>query len=99
MSVIKRLSLYEFTLYGQDLVSIVRIIEGFFFLKKIYESFAGTLETVRNREVSVQTGWTVLVAEGRKCVHENYALSVRKCTHGEKVTWGVWRLTLAPGLP
>ena len=54
VSVIKRLSLYEFTLYGQDLVSIVRIIEGFFFLKKIYESFAGTLETVRNREVSVQ---------------------------------------------
>ena len=60
----------------------VRIIEGFFFLKKIYESFAGTLETVRNREVSVQRGWTVLVAQGRMCVHENYAPSVRKCTHG-----------------
>ena len=29
----------------------VRIIEGF--LKKIYENFFGTLETVRNREVSV----------------------------------------------
>ena len=60
MSVIKRLSLYEFTLYGQDLVSTVRIREspyyrGFFFLKKIYESFAGTLEIVRNREVSVRT--------------------------------------------
>ena len=86
------------------MVSIVRIREspyyrGFFFLKKIYESFAGTLETVRNREVSVQRGWTVLVAQGRMCVHENYALSVRKCTHGEKVTWGVWRLTLAPRLP
>ena len=41
------------------MVSIVRIREslyyrGFFFLNKIYESFAGTLETVRNREVSVQ---------------------------------------------
>ena len=43
--------------------------------------------------------WTVLVAEGRMCVHENYAPSVRKCTHGEKVTWEVWRHTLAPGLP
>ena len=69
------------------MVSIVRIREspyyrGFFFLKKIYESFAGTLETVRNREVSVQRGWTVLVAQGRMCVHENSAPSVRKCTHG-----------------
>ena len=30
----------------------VRIME-FFFLKKIYENFVGTLETVRNREESV----------------------------------------------
>ena len=51
-SVIKRyLSLYEFTLWGQDLVSIVRIRESI--LKKIYESFVGTLETVHNIEVSV----------------------------------------------
>ena len=35
----------------------VRIVE--FFLKKIYENFVGTLETVRNREVSVQRGSTV----------------------------------------
>ena len=36
----------------------VRITEGF--LKKIYqENFVGTLETVRNREVSVPRGWTV----------------------------------------
>ena len=48
---IKRLSLYEFTLWGQDLVSVVRIIEVF--LKKIYENFVGVLETVRNIEVSV----------------------------------------------
>ena len=39
-------------------MSVVRIREspyyrGFFFLKKIYENFVGTLETVRNREVSV----------------------------------------------
>ena len=51
-SVIKRLSLYEFTLWGQDLVSVVRIRESPYyrgsFLKKIYENFVGTLETVRN---------------------------------------------------
>jgi len=37
----------------------VLIIEGFF-LKKIYENFVVTLETVRNREVSVRRGSTVL---------------------------------------
>ena len=51
-SVIKRLSLYEFTLWGQDLVSVVPIRESPYyrgsFLKKIYENFVGTLETVRN---------------------------------------------------
>ena len=51
MSVIKRLNLYEFTLWGRDLVSVVRIREspyyrGFYFFKKIYENFVGTLETV-----------------------------------------------------
>ena len=64
MSVIKRLSFYEFTLRGRDLVSVVRIREspyyGGIFLKKIYENFVGTLETVRNREVSVTRGSTVL---------------------------------------
>ena len=64
MSVIKRLSLYEFTLWGRDLVSVVRIREspyyrGFYFFKKIYENFVGTLETVRNREVSVPRNSTV----------------------------------------
>ena len=55
LSIIKRLSAYEFTLWGRDLVSVVRIrvrvIEVF--LKKIHENFVGTLETVRNIEVSV----------------------------------------------
>ena len=64
MSVIKRLSFYEFTLRGRDLVSVVRIREspyyGGVFLKKIYANFVGTLETVRNREVSVPRGSTVL---------------------------------------
>ena len=45
-------------------MSVVRIREspyyGGVFLKKIYENFVGTLETVRNREVSVPRGSTVL---------------------------------------
>ena len=45
MSVIKRLSLYEFTLWGRDLVSVVRLVS-------VYRKY-GTLETVRNLEVSV----------------------------------------------
>ena len=58
MSVIKRLSLYESTLWGRDLVSVqsvlerVRIIEVFF-LMKIYGNFVGTLETLRNRGVRI----------------------------------------------
>ena len=47
----------NFTLWGRDLVSLVRIREslyyGGFFLKKIYENFLGTLENVRNGEVTV----------------------------------------------
>ena len=47
----------EFTLWGRDLVSVVCIRKSpyyrGFFLKKLYENFVGTLETVRNREVSV----------------------------------------------
>ena len=31
----------------------VRIIDFFFFFKKIYKNFVGTLETVRNREMSL----------------------------------------------
>ena len=63
VSIIKRLSLYEFTLWGQDLVSVVRIRESpyyresilqrFFFLQQIYENFVRTLETVSDREVSI----------------------------------------------
>ena len=51
VSIIKRLSSYEFTLWGRDLVFVVRIME--FFLKKIYDNFVGILKTVRNREVPV----------------------------------------------
>ena len=57
VSVIERLSLYEFTLWGRDFVSIVCIREsryyGGYFLKKIYENFVRTLEAVRNREESI----------------------------------------------
>ena len=56
----KRLSLYEFTLWGRDLVSVVHIRESLysrgFFFNKIYENFVGTLETVCNIEVSVFKG-------------------------------------------
>ena len=48
----KEVKFYEFTLWGQDLLSVVRIREGLYFrgsfLKKIYENFVGTLETVHN---------------------------------------------------
>ena len=57
VSVIKRLSLYEITLWGRDFVSVVRIREsryyGVFFFKKTHENFVRTLETVCNREESV----------------------------------------------
>ena len=56
-SIIKRLSLHEFTLWGQDLVSVVCIRGSPYyrgsFLKKIYENFVGALETVHNIEVCV----------------------------------------------
>ena len=52
VSVIKWLCLYEFTIWGRDLVSVVLVIELFFF-KKIYENLVGTLKTVRNIEVAV----------------------------------------------
>ena len=70
MSVIKRISSYEFTLWGRDLVSVVRSRKSPYyrvlFLKKTYENFVGTLEAVHNREVSrirevfVPRGWTVV---------------------------------------
>ena len=47
----------NFTLWGRDLVSVVRIRESLYyggvFLNKIYENFVGTLENVRNGEVTV----------------------------------------------
>ena len=51
VSVIKRLCLYEFTIWGRDLVSVVLVIE--FVFKEIYENLVGTLKTVRNIEVAV----------------------------------------------
>ena len=53
----KRLILYEFTLWGRDLVSVVHIrktpyYSGFSQTEYIL-NFVGTLKTVRNREVSV----------------------------------------------
>ena len=57
VSVIERLRVCEFTLWGRDLVAVVSVRESpyyrGFFLKKIYENFVGTLKTVRNIEVSV----------------------------------------------
>ena len=64
MSVIKRLILYEFTLWGRDLVSVIYIRNSPYyrgFLQKIYENFVGTLETVRSREVSVPRGSSVFL--------------------------------------
>ena len=66
----KEVKFYEFTLWGQDLVSVVRIRESPYFrgsfLKKIHENFVGALETVHNnrgvciREVCVLRGLTVV---------------------------------------
>ena len=53
MSGIKSLSLYEFTFWGRDVVSVVRIRESPCHRKKTYDNFVETLETVRSREVSV----------------------------------------------
>ena len=55
MSVIKRLSLYEFTLMGPRFSLVVLSVSDrgiFFFFFLIYENFVGTLETVRYREES-----------------------------------------------
>ena len=63
VSVIKKLTLYEFTLWGRDLVAVVRIREspyyGGFFKKKVCDNFVGTLITVRYKEVSVTRGSTI----------------------------------------
>ena len=56
-SVIKRLSLYEFSLRGREFVSIVFLR---LFLQRMYGHFLGTKWTVHIREVSVRRGSTVL---------------------------------------
>ena len=61
-TIIKRLSLYAFALWGRDLASVVCGKEGPYyrvFLKKLCQNFVGTSETVSNREVSVRRGSTV----------------------------------------
>ena len=56
VSIIKRLSLCEFTLEDRHLVSVVRIRESacyrIFFFKKIYENFV-VIFSIRNIEVSI----------------------------------------------
>ena len=66
VSVIKRLSLYEFSPWDRDFMSVVLIIEGpyyrGYFYKEMYGHFPGTKWTVRNREVSVRRGSTVFLS-------------------------------------
>ena len=68
VSVIKRLGLYEFTLWSRDLVSVVRIRESLyyrgFFKRKYMRILSGhwevsVLERCPYREVSVPRGSTV----------------------------------------
>ena len=51
-------------------MSVVRIRESPYcrrsFFKRIYENFVGTLETIRNREVSVPRGSTVPMSMVKK---------------------------------
>ena len=67
VSVIKRFSLYEFSLWGWDFMSVVRIIEVPYyrlrlFLQRMYGHFPRTKWTVRIREVSIRRGSTVYAA-------------------------------------
>ena len=53
----------------------IRIIEVFFFFKKIHENFVGTLETVCNREESVPRGTTEFLTGVRKPIDTNNLLN------------------------
>ena len=64
MSVLKRLSLYEFTLWGRDLLSVVRIIAGFFF-RKNRKTMSGHRKL--SEIVSVPRGLTVQLIETYQC--------------------------------
>ena len=78
VSVIKRLCLYEFTIWGRDLVSVVLVIE--FVFKKIYENLVGTLKTVRNIEVTVLE--RCLFREVRRTVYAcQQSVSTETSTH------------------
>ena len=63
VSIIKRLSFYEFAPEGRDFVSVVRAREGPYyrgFFKRKCENFVGTEETVHIGEVSISRGSSVL---------------------------------------
>ena len=63
VSIIKRLSLYKFTLEPRFSVHCLYQRESVLwrvFFKKLYENFVAALETVRYREVSVPRGSTVI---------------------------------------
>ena len=78
VSVIQRLCLYEFTIWGRDLVSVVLVIE--FVFKKIYENLVGTLKTVRNIEVAVLE--RCLFREVRRTVYAcQQSVSTETSTH------------------
>ena len=54
-------------LSGAEIYCPLSVLQRFFFFKKIQENFLGTLETVRNREVSVPRGLTVQLIETYQC--------------------------------
>ena len=56
--------MYEFSIWGRDFVSVVRIMEVI--LAKNVWAFSRDQWTVRIREVSVRRGWTVHVVENSR---------------------------------
>ena len=70
VSVIKRLSLYEFSLWGRDFVSVVRIIEGLYYRGYFYKEcvgiFPGPRElSVSDRGVRVRGSTVEIIVAGR----------------------------------
>ena len=56
-------------------IRIIEVFFFFFFFKKIHENFVGTLETVRNREVTVPRGSTEFLTGVRKPIDTNNLLN------------------------
>ena len=56
-------------------IRIIEVFFFFFFFKKIHENFVGTLETVRNREVSVPRSSTEFLTGVRKPIDTNNLLN------------------------